>query len=67
MALIAYCWGEFHTHAFHVVPSMGPIVSVMNLQGQQNLRKADQSTKPGNDIVYVQCTSVAISWANKME
>ena len=27
-----YHWGEFQTHAFHVVPSMGPIVSVINLQ-----------------------------------
>ena len=31
-----YHWGKFHTHAFHVAPSVGPIVSVMNLQGQQN-------------------------------
>ena len=31
---------------------MGVIVSVMNLQGQQNsLRKADQLTKPGDDTV----------------
>ena len=27
-----YHWGElFQTHAFHVVPCMGPIVSIMNL------------------------------------
>ena len=26
-----YCWGEFQTHAFHVMPSMDPIVSVVNL------------------------------------
>ena len=46
-----YHWGEFHTHAFHVVPSMGPIVSVMNLQGwQTHSRKANLSTKPGNVI-----------------
>ena len=31
-----YYWGEFQTHAFHVGPSMGPIVSVVNLQGRQN-------------------------------
>ena len=30
-----YHWGEFQTHAFRVVPSMGPIVSVVNLHGQQ--------------------------------
>ena len=46
---------------------MGPIVSVMNLQGQQKSLKADQSTKPGKGAVHVQCTSVAISWANKIE
>ena len=28
--------GEFQTCAFHAAPSMGPIVSVMNLQGRQN-------------------------------
>ena len=28
-------WGEFQAHSFHVVPSMGPIVSVINLQGRQ--------------------------------
>ena len=27
--------GEFQADAFHVVPSMGSIVSVMNLQGRQ--------------------------------
>ena len=26
-----YHWGEFETNAFHVVSSMGPVVSVMNL------------------------------------
>ena len=46
--MIHYHWGEIQTHAFHVhvVLSMGPIVSVMNLQGQQNwLRKADHAVK----------------------
>ena len=28
-----YHWGEFQTYAFHVVPSMGPIVSVVNTLG----------------------------------
>ena len=32
---VPYPWVEFHTHAFHVAPSMGPIVPVMNLQGRQ--------------------------------
>ena len=30
MAGIRDQWGEFQTHTFHVVPSMGPIISVMN-------------------------------------
>ena len=30
-----YHWGEFQTHAFHLVPSMGPIFSVVNLQSWQ--------------------------------
>ena len=47
-----YHWGQFQTHAFHVVPSMGPIVSVVNLHGQQiHSRKADMLAKPGNGIV----------------
>ena len=29
-----YHWDQFQTHAFHVVPSMGPIVSVMTLHDQ---------------------------------
>ena len=44
-----YHWGEFQTHTFHVVLSMGPIVSVMNIQGHS--RKADQLAKPGNITV----------------
>ena len=45
-------WGEFQTHAFHVVPSMSPIVSVVNLHGWQTCsRKANQSAKPGNGTV----------------
>ena len=28
--------GEYQTHASHLVPSMGPIVSVMTLHGQKN-------------------------------
>ena len=55
-------WGEFQTHAFHVVPSMSPIVSVMNLHGQKtHSRKADQSVKPGSGTVKGECMSVAIS------
>ena len=37
--------GEFQTYAFHVVPSMGPIVSVVNLHGRQNLL---QKSRPIN-------------------
>ena len=36
--------GEYQTHTFHLVPSMGPIVSVITLHGWQNqLYKTDQS------------------------
>ena len=42
-----YYWGEFQTHAFHVVPFMGPIVLVMNLQGRQNWL---QKSSAGNSI-----------------
>ena len=28
--------GEYQTHTSHVVPSMGPIVSVVTLHGRQN-------------------------------
>ena len=64
----SYHQGEFLTHAFHVMPSMGPIVLFAKLQGRQNsFQITDQSTKPDNSTVYVQCTSVAINWANKME
>ena len=28
--------GEYQTHTAHLVPSMGPIVSVMTLHGWQN-------------------------------
>ena len=28
--------GEYQTHISHLVPSMGPIVSVVTLHGQQN-------------------------------
>ena len=47
-----YHWGQFQTHAFHVVPFMGPIVLVVTLHGwQTRSRKADQSAKPGNVTV----------------
>ena len=29
-------WGKFQTYAFHVVSSIGPIVSDVNLHGWQN-------------------------------
>ena len=34
-----YHWGhdQSQTFAFHAVPSIGPIVSDMNLHGQQNM------------------------------
>ena len=31
-----YHWGEIQTRALHVAPYMGPIVSVLYLQGCQN-------------------------------
>ena len=31
-----YQWGQFQTHASHVVPSTGPIVLVVTLHGWQN-------------------------------
>ena len=30
-----YHWGEFQAYAFHVVPSIGPTVLVMNSHGQK--------------------------------
>ena len=37
--------GEHQIHTSHLVPSMGPIVLVVTLYGQQTSpRKADQST-----------------------
>ena len=29
-------WGEFETHAFHVVACMGPTTSIVNLHGRKN-------------------------------
>ena len=47
-----YHMGEFQTHVFHVAPSVGPTVSVVNVQGRQtHTQKADQLTKPGNGTV----------------
>ena len=48
-----YHWDEFQTNAFHVVPSMGPIISVILIYMviKTHSRKADQSFKPGNDTV----------------
>ena len=38
-----YHWSELQTHAFHVVPSMSPIVSVVNLHDRKySLKKTDQ-------------------------
>ena len=34
--ITAVNFGPIVTHAFHAVPSMGPIISVVNLQGRQN-------------------------------
>ena len=49
-----YLWSEFQTHVFHVAPSMGPTVLIINLQDRQDpLQKADNLTKPGNENVYV--------------
>ena len=43
---------RFQTQSFHVVPSIDPIVSVVNLYGQKTHSiKADQSVKLGNGTV----------------
>ena len=36
LLITAVNFGPIITHAFHAVPSMGPIISVVNLQGRQN-------------------------------
>ena len=55
-------------HAFHIALSIGPIVSVVNLQVQQNsLQKSRSVNQACNGTVYMYCASVAISWANRME
>ena len=38
-----YHWGQFQAHTFHVVPSMGPIVSVINLQDQEQQNSLKKS------------------------
>ena len=43
--MFRYHCTEFQTHAFHVALSMGPTVSVVNLQGWQN---SLQKSKPVN-------------------
>ena len=63
--LTIYHLGEFQTHSFHVVPSMGPIVLVVNSQGQQNWLQ--KSRLVSNGTANEQCLIVGISWANKME
>ena len=35
--------GEYHTHTSHLVPSMGPIVSVVASHGRKNLLKKSRS------------------------
>ena len=40
-----YHWGELRTHAFHVVPSMGTIVSVVNLHGWKKLALEKQASR----------------------
>ena len=40
-----YCWGEFQTHAFHVVPYMGPTVSV-KVTGLAKLTLEKQTSQP---------------------
>ena len=56
-----YHWGQFQTHAFHVVSSMDPVVlatlsldymhSYSYMVGKTYPRKAYQSAKPGNATV----------------
>ena len=43
---------RFQTHTFHVVPSIGPTVSVVNFHGQKiHSIKTNQSVKLGNGTV----------------
>ena len=57
--------GKYQIHTSHLVPSIGPIVSVVTSHGWQNqFWKADQSAKPVNAAVHEWCMSVAISWHN---
>ena len=45
--------GEYQTHTSHLVPSMGPIISVVASHGRQiRSRKADQAAKPGIATVH---------------
>ena len=44
---------QFQVHAFHVVPSIGSIVSVVNIHGHRKTcsGKVDQLTKSGDGTV----------------
>ena len=57
-----YHWDQVQTHAFHVVPSMYPIVSDVTLHGgKTHSRKANQSAKPGNGIMNILVVTNGIS------
>ena len=64
---------ECQTHTFHLVPSMGPNVSIVTSHSLQNqLQKSRPVSKPVNATVHGymqghQCMSVSICWTNKME
>ena len=47
-----YHWGQFQTHSFYVMPSIGPVVSAVTLIGKTHSIKADKSATPGIGSVY---------------
>ena len=60
--------GSISDPCLRVVPSMGPIVSVViYMIIKTHSRIPNQSGKPGNATVNGYCMSVAVCWANKME
>ena len=38
-------WGQYQAHTFYLVPSMGPIILVMTVQGWQKIALEKQTNK----------------------
>ena len=53
--MFPYHWGEFQTHAFLLVPSMAPIVSIVNLQSAK-LTLEKQNSQPSLAIALCMCS-----------